>query len=208
MVPGRRHTGRVETKNKRIGLTGGIASGKSTVSSMLAELGAVIIDSDLAAREVVAPGTPGLAAVVAEFGESLLTADGELDRPALGALVFADEGARRRLEAIVHPLVFEVNRAREAAAAPGALVVHDIPLLAESGRADTFDAVIVVDAPTDVQVERMVRDRGMSRADAEARIAAQSSREDRLAVATHVIENTGTLADLQARVAEVFADLT
>lgn len=194
--------------NKRVGLTGGIASGKSTVSAILAELGAVIIDSDLAAREVVAPGTPGLAAVVAAFGEQLLTPEGQLDRPALGSIVFGDEDARRRLEAIVHPLVFQVNTAREAAAPPGALVVHDIPLLAESGRADTFEAVVVVDVPPRVQVERMVRDRGMSPEDAQARIAAQSTREERLAIATVVIENTGTLADLRARVEQVYAELT
>lgn len=194
--------------NKRVGLTGGIASGKSTVSAILAELGAVIVDSDLAAREVVAPGTPGLAAVVAAFGEGMLTSTGELDRPALGAVVFGDEEARRTLEGIIHPLVFEVNRAQEAAAPDGALVVHDIPLLAESGRASTFDAVIVVDVPTSLQIERMVRDRGMSQAEAQARIDAQSSREERLAIATHVIDNTGSLADLRARVTELFAELT
>lgn len=192
----------------RIGLTGGVASGKSTVASLLVEEGAVLIDADALAREVVAKGTPGLAAVVDEFGPELLTADGELDRPRMGELVFQDEGARRRLEAIVHPLVFARITALEAAAPAGALVVHDIPLLAESGRADTFDAVLVVDAPPELQVERMLRDRGWSRADAESRIAAQATREQRLAIATHVIDNTGTLDDLRARVAEVVATLT
>ena len=192
----------------RIGLTGGVASGKSTVASLLVEEGAVLIDADALAREVVAKGTPGLAAVVDEFGPELLTADGELDRPRMGELVFQDEGARRRLEAIVHPLVFERITALEAAAPAGALVVHDIPLLAESGRADTFDAVLVVDAPPELQVERMLRDRGWSRADAESRIAAQATREQRLAIATHVIDNTGTLEELRTRVRQVVAALT
>ena len=192
----------------RVGLTGGVASGKSTVAGMLTDRGAVVIDADAIAREVVAAGTPGLAAVVAEFGEGLLTADGELDRPAMGSLVFHDESARRRLEAIVHPLVFERYAEQEAAAPEGALVVHDIPLLVESGRAAEFDAVVVVDVPRELQVERMLRDRGWSLVDAEARIAAQATREQRLAVATHVIENTGTLDELRARVAEVHAALT
>ena len=187
-----------------MGLTGGIASGKSTVSAILAELGAVIIDGDLLAREVVEKGTPGLAAVVAEFGEGLLTPEGDLDRPAMGALVFGDVAARKRLEAIVHPLVFERIVELESQAPEDAVVVHDIPLLAESGRADTFDAVVVVDVPAETQVERMVRDRGWTREEAESRMAAQASREDRLAIATHVIDNTGTLEDLRRRVTEVF----
>ncbi len=192
---------------KRVGLTGGIASGKSTVSAILRELGAVVIDADALAREVVEKGTPGLDAVVAEFGPSILTAEGDLDRPAMGALVFADAGARRRLEAIVHPLVFERIVALEESAPADALVVHDIPLLAESGRADTFDAVIVVHAPEDVQIERMVRDRGWTEEEARARIAAQASAEDRLALATYVIDNTGTREDLRERVTEVFEAL-
>ena len=191
----------------RVGLTGGIATGKSTVSAALAEHGAVIIDADALAREVVAKGTPGLAAVVEEFGEELLGPDGELDRPAMGRLVFNDESARRRLEAIVHPLVFERIVELEESAAEDAVVVHDIPLLAESGRAETFDAVIVVDAPREVQVARMTGDRGWTTEDAESRIAAQASREDRLAIATHVVENTGTHEDLRRRVAEVFAEV-
>ena len=191
----------------RVGLTGGIASGKSTVSAMLRELGAVVIDADELAREVVARGTPGLAAVVEEFGSDLLTPDGDLDRPAMGALVFGDEAARRRLEAIVHPLVFERIVELEGQAAEGAVVVHDIPLLAESGRADTFDAVIVVDAPQDIQVERMVRDRGWSKADALARIAAQASREDRRAIATYVVDNDGSLEDLRREIGKIYGDL-
>lgn len=191
----------------RVGLTGGIASGKSTVSAMLAELGAVVIDADALAREVVERGTPGLRAVVAEFGDTLLTAEGDLDRPAMGRLVFGDEDARRRLEAIVHPLVFERIVALEEGAGPDDVVVHDIPLLAESGRADTFDAVLVVDVPPAVQIERMVRDRGWTREDSEARMAAQATREERLAIATHVIDNTGTLEDLRARVEQVWDEL-
>lgn len=191
----------------RVGLTGGVASGKSTVATMLAEQGAVIIDADALAREVVAKGTAGLAAVVEEFGEELLDAEGGLDRPAMGRLVFNDEGARKRLESIVHPLVFERIVELEEQSADQAVVVHDIPLLTESGRADTFDAVIVVDAPPELQVERMTQDRGWTRADAESRIRAQATREDRLAIATHVIENVGTREDLRRRVAEVFASV-
>ena len=192
----------------RVGLTGGIASGKSTVSAILVELGAILIDGDALAREVVEPGTPGLQRVVETFGPDVLTADGELDRPALGAIVFADEARRKELEAIVHPLVFERIVELEASATPEDLVVHDIPLLAESGRAPTFDAVVVVDVPVETQVERMLTQRGMTREDAEARVRAQASREQRLAIATHVIDNTGTLEDLRRRVLEVHADLT
>jgi dephospho-CoA kinase len=190
-----------------VGLTGGVASGKSTVSAILTELGAVVIDADKLAREVVAPGTEGLARVVEAFGTGILTPGGELDRPALGAIVYADEQARRRLEAIVHPLVRDRGRALEAAAPEGALVVHDIPLLAESGQAATFDAVVVVDAPVETQVERMLAERGWTRADAESRIAAQATREQRRAVATYVIDNTGTLEDLRDRVTEVYEEL-
>jgi dephospho-CoA kinase len=191
----------------RVGLTGGVASGKSTVAAMLAELGAVVIDADALAREVVAKGTPGLAAVVEEFGEELLGPDGELDRPAMGRLVFGDESARRRLEAIVHPLVFERIVELEEEAPADAVVVHDIPLLAENSRAGDFDVVIVVDAPTELQLERMTGDRGWTEDDARSRIAAQASRADRRAIATHVIENTGTRKDLRGRVAEVFAEV-
>ena len=191
----------------RVGLTGGIASGKSSVSAILAELGAVVIDADLIAREVVARGTPGLDAVVAEFGAELLTSEGDLDRPAMGALVFGDADARRRLEAIIHPLVHARSAELEVEAGDHAVVVHDIPLLAEVGRAGSFDEVVVVDAPADVQVTRMVDARGWTREDAESRIAAQATREDRLAIATRVIDNTGTLADLRARVEEIYAVL-
>lgn len=191
----------------RVGLTGGIASGKSTVSQHLRELGAVVIDADALAREVVERGTPGLARVVEEFGADVLTPEGDLDRPAMARLVFGDDQARRRLEAIVHPLVFERIVQLEQEAPAGGVVVHDIPLLAENGRAGDFDVVVVVDSAPQVQVERMVRDRGWTREEAESRMRAQSSREDRLALATYVVENTGTREDLRTRVAEVFADV-
>lgn len=191
----------------RVGLTGGIASGKSTVSAILRELGAVVIDADQLARDVVAAGTPGLAAVVEEFGSGVLTDEGELDRPAVAKVVFADDAARKRLEGIIHPLVFEEVARLEAEAPAGAVVVHDIPLLAESGRADTFDAVIVVDAPLVLQVERMVRDRGWTEDEARARIDAQASREDRLAIATYVIENDNGLGALRERVEAVYESL-
>ncbi len=192
----------------RVGLTGGVASGKSTVSAMLAELGAVVVDADVLSREAVAPGSDGLAEVVAAFGEGVLAVDGSLDRPALGAVVFGDEARRRELEAIVHPRVRARAAEIEAAAPADAVVVHDIPLLTETGQAGSFDAVVVVDVPMATQVERMVEQRGMTRADAEARVAAQASREERLAVATYVVDNTGSLEELRARVAEVHAALT
>ena len=197
----------VSERTIRVGLTGGVASGKSTVSAAMAELGAVVIDADALARDVVERGTPGLAQVVEAFGEDLLTPEGDLDRPAMGRLVFADEEARKKLEEIVHPLIYERIVELEGAVPPGGVVVHDIPLLAENGRAGDFDAVVVVDASPEVQLERMIRDRGWSREDAESRMRAQSSREDRLAIATYVIENTGTREDLRRRVAEVYAEV-
>lgn len=191
----------------RIGLTGGIGSGKSTVSGMLRELGAIVIDSDLLAREVVAAGTPGLTQVVEAFGAEVLTPDGAMDRAKVGAIVFADPEQRQRLEGIVWPLVRRAGQALAAAAGPDAVVVHDIPLLVETHQESTFDAVVVVDVPVETQVERLVGDRGWTEADARARIAAQAAREQRLAAATHVIENTGTIEDLRRRVAEIFDEL-
>lgn len=192
----------------RVGLTGGAASGKSTVSAILRDLGAVVVDADVLAREAVAPGSDALAEVVEAFGPGVLTADGELDRPALGAIVFADEAKRRVLEGIIHPRVRARAAEIEASAPPGSVVVHDIPLLAETGQAGSFDAVVVVDVPVETQVVRMVEQRGMSREDAAARVAAQASREERLAVATYVVDNTGTLEELRERVAAVLARLT
>ena len=191
----------------RVGLTGGVASGKSTVSAMLRDLGAVVVDADALAREVVEPGTPGLDAVADEFGSDVLTADGRLDRSKVGALVFADPSRRAALEAIVHPLVRARATEIEEAAPAGVLVVHDIPLLVETGQATSFDAVVVVDVPEEVQVERAVRERGWTEAEARARVEAQASRADRLAAATHVVENSGDVEDLRQRVTEVFEQL-
>ena len=192
----------------RVGLTGGVASGKSTVAVMLRDLGVVVVDADALAREVVAPGTPGLTAVVAEFGPDVLDADGALDRAALGRLVFGDPARRAALEAIVHPLVRARAAELESSAPEGTLVVHDIPLLVETGQVGRFDAVLVVDVPTQVQVDRAVRDRGWPEEEARSRIAAQASRDDRLAAATYVLDNTGTREDLRQRVAEVLDQLS
>lgn len=191
----------------KVGLTGGIGSGKSEVSRLLAAHGAVIVDADRIAREVVEPGTPGLAAVVAEFGPGIVTADGALDRPKLGAIVFADTGRRTALNAIVHPLVRARSAEIEAAADPDAVVVHDVPLLAENGLAPLFDLVIVIDAAEETRLDRLVRLRGMTLEEARARMAAQATREERLAVADLVIDNDGPLEALEAQVAKVWADL-
>ncbi|MGG5172621.1 dephospho-CoA kinase [Pseudarthrobacter sp. J1738] len=180
----------------RIGLTGGIASGKSAVSHRLAELGAVVVDADELARIAVEPGSQGLAEVTAEFGTGVIAPDGSLDRKALGALIFADEERREKLNAIIHPKVRALAGAAIAAAAPESVVVEDIPLLVETGQASRFDLVIVVDAPEETRIQRMIEHRGMSREEAESRIAAQASREERLAVADVVVENSGTLQDL------------
>lgn len=192
----------------RVGLTGGVASGKSTVAAILAGLGAVVIDADVLAREVVAPGTAGLGEIAKAFGDQVLTPDGELDRPAMGALVFADPARRAELEAIIHPRVRARAAELESAATPGQVVVHDIPLLTETGQGTSFDAVVVVDVPTRVQLNRMVQDRGMSRVNAQARIDAQATREQRSAIATHVIVNTGSVEDLRLRVEQVYAALS
>ncbi|MGW1340868.1 dephospho-CoA kinase [Kribbella sp. NPDC002412] len=191
----------------RVGLTGGIGSGKSAVSARLAERGAVVIDSDVLAREVVAKGTAGLAEVVEVFGDGVLTAEGELDRPAVGRIVFGDEAARRKLEAIIHPRVRARAAEIEASAPAGAVVVHDIPLLVETGQAGKFDVLLIVDVPVEVQVERLTAQRGMTEAEAQQRIASQASREQRLAVADVVVDNSGSLADLDRRVAEVWEEL-
>ncbi|MDF1703335.1 MAG: dephospho-CoA kinase [Aeromicrobium sp.] len=192
----------------RVGLTGGIGSGKSTVSALLRDHGAVIVDYDQIAREVVEPGTPGLAAIVERFGPEVLGADGSLDRPALGAIVFADESARRDLEAITHPAVRARAAELEGRAGPGDVVVHDIPLLAESGERGPYDVVVVVDVPREVQVDRLVRDRGMSLDEAQARIGAQASRDDRAAVADVIVDNSGSLEELTARVRDLWRELS
>jgi len=191
----------------RVGLTGGIGSGKSEVSRRLAALGAVVIDADLLAREVVAVATPGLAEVEAAFGPDVLDAAGALDRAALARRVFGDADARTRLEAIIHPRV----RARAAeleAATDAAVVVHDIPLLVETGQAGHFDVVVVVDVAPGVQLDRLVRLRGMSESEALGRIAAQATPEERRAVADHVLDNNGTPDQLDAQVQDLWAGLT
>jgi dephospho-CoA kinase len=193
----------------RVGLTGGIGAGKSEVSRRLAGYGAVLIDADAAAREVVEPGTPGLAAIREAFGPGVLLPDGSLDRPKLGEIVFADPGARQRLNEIVHPLVAARMRDLEeqAAAAGTPVVVHDVPLLAENGLASQYDVVVVVDVAPRVQLERLVRERGLDRSQAQARIAAQASRADRLAVATYVVDNSGSLAELDRQAGELWSEL-
>ncbi|MFJ3957915.1 dephospho-CoA kinase [Arthrobacter sp. NPDC090010] len=191
----------------RIGLTGGIASGKSLVATRLAEHGAVLIDSDVLARQVVEPGTPGLAAVRAAFGEGVIATDGSLDRAALGALVFAEPAQRARLNGIVHPLVREAAAQLVATSSPEAVVVQDIPLLVETGQQGDFDVIVVVDAPDEVRIARMMEHRGMAREDALARIAAQASREDRNAVAHVVLVNDGSREALLEQVDALWAKL-
>ncbi|MPZ94477.1 MAG: dephospho-CoA kinase [Propionibacteriales bacterium] len=190
-----------------MGLTGGIGSGKTAVTELLDELGAVVVDADLLAREVVEPGTDGLSEVVATFGTGVLDADGALDRQALAKVVFDDPAARARLEAVVHPRVRRRAAEIEAAADDTAIVVHSIPLLVETGQADRFDVVVVVDVPEELQVERLTGLRGMSEQEARSRIAAQATREQRLAAADVVVDNSGTVDDLRHRVTEVFARL-
>lgn len=190
-----------------VGLTGGIGAGKSEVSRLLVESGAVLIDADRIAREVVEPGTPGLAAVVDAFGEEILAADGSLDRARLGSIVFADAGKLAVLNSIVHPLVGARSRALEEAAAEDAVVVHDVPLLTENGLAPLYDLVIVVDASPETQLDRLVSRRGMSEADARARMAAQATREQRRAIADIVIDNDVPLDELAQRVKDVWSEL-
>jgi dephospho-CoA kinase len=191
----------------RVGLTGGIGAGKSEVSKRLAAHGAVVIDADLIAREVVAPGTDGLAEIAEAFGPGILTPDGALDRVRLGDIVFGAPEKLARLNAIVHPLVGVRMRELEDSAGPGAVVVHDVPLIAENGLAGAYDVVIVVDAQPRTQLNRLMRLRGMSREQAEARIAAQASREERLAIATIVVDNSGSLAELDRQVGDLWAEL-
>ena len=191
----------------RIGLTGGIGAGKSEVSRRLESYGAVVIDADLLARQVVAPGTPGLAQVVEAFGEGVLGPDGSLDRERLGEIVFADASLRGKLNGIVHPLVGARMRELEEAADEAAIVVHDIPLLAENHLQDGFDEVVVVDVPPRVQAERLAKERGMAPEQAEARMRAQASRQERLAIATIVVDNSGSLAELDREIGDLWAEL-
>jgi dephospho-CoA kinase len=191
----------------RVGLTGGIASGKSLVAAVLAARGAIVIDADVLARQVVEPGTPALAAIVERFGRQVLT-DGQLDRSRLGEIVFADPLARRDLERIVHPAVRARAAELERAAEGAAVVVHVIPLLVETGQQQNFDFVVTVDVDQEAQIQRLRARNGFSRAEAEARIAAQATREDRRAAADVVLDNTGTLARLSDQIAALWAVLT
>ncbi|WP_372347908.1 dephospho-CoA kinase [Streptomyces sp. KL116D] len=191
----------------KVGLTGGIGAGKSEVSRLLVERGAVLIDADRIAREVVEPGSPGLAAVVAAFGEQVLAPDGSLDRPKLGSVVFADADKLAVLNKIVHPLVGARSQELEAAAGPDSVVIHDVPLLAENGLAPLYDLVIVVDAAPETQLDRLTRLRGMNEEDARARMAAQATREKRREIADVVIDNDVPLERLTEQVDAVWADL-
>ncbi|WP_405808979.1 dephospho-CoA kinase [Streptomyces sp. NBC_00210] len=192
----------------KVGLTGGIGAGKSEVSRLLASYGAVLIDADKIAREVVEPGTPGLSAVVEAFGPEVLTAEGTLDRPKLGSIVFADPERLATLNAIVHPLVGARSMELEAAAGPDAVVVHDVPLLTENNLAGLYDLVAVVDASPETQLDRLVRLRGMTESEARARMAAQATREQRRAIADLVIDNEGPLEQLEPQVRKVWAELS
>lgn len=183
-----------------MGLTGGIGSGKSTVARCLAGFGALVVDADALAREVVEPGTAGLAEVVAAFGADLLRPDGALDRAALARLVFVDEAARERLTAIVHPRVAARTAAVVAGARDDAVVVHDVPLLVENGLGARFHLVVVVDTPIEMRLERLRRDRGMEEADARARIAAQAGERSRRAAADVWLDNSGDRPVLAAAV--------
>jgi dephospho-CoA kinase len=189
----------------KIGLTGGIASGKSVVASRLAELGAVLVDADALARAVVEPGTPGLARVVEAFGQDMLDGAGRLDRARLGAVVFGNSAQLAVLNGIVHPLVREAAAGIIGTAADGSVVVQDIPLLVETGQGSDFHLVVVVDAPDDVRMARMLEHRGMTAEDARARMAAQASRDDRLAAADVVLDNSGSVDGLLAQVDALWA---
>ena len=191
----------------RVGLTGGIGAGKSEVSRRLAAQGAVIIDADAAARDVVAPGTPGLTEVIEAFGPGVLLPDGTLDRARLGDLVFADPEQRARLNEIIHPKVGARMSELEQAADPTAIVVHDVPLITENGLASAYDVVVVVDVPPRTQIDRLVKQRGMTRDQAKARIAAQATREQRLAIADMVVDNSSSLTELDRQVGDLWAEL-
>ena len=192
----------------RVALTGGIASGKSFIAEEFARLGAVIIDSDVLAHEVVAPGTPGLAAIAQRFGTHLLQPDGSLNRAALGTIVFADDEARADLNAIVHPLVRARATHLEGQAPEGAVVIQVVPLLVETGLDKGFDTIIVVDVPVEVQEHRLRVRNALSADEAQARIRAQAKRTDRLAVATHVIDNSGSQRDSIKQVVEVWGAIS
>jgi dephospho-CoA kinase len=192
----------------KVGLTGGIGSGKSEVSARLSAHGALVIDADKIAREVVEPGTPGLTAVVKEFGDEVLLPDGSLDREKVGSIVFADPDRLKALNAIVHPLVGERMQELMDAAPADAIVVYDVPLLTENNLAEFYDVVVVVDTPVQTQLDRLTTRRGMTAEAAQARIDAQATREARRAIADHVIDNSGTLDDLRRQVDALWQTLT
>ncbi|MGA8986425.1 dephospho-CoA kinase [Aeromicrobium sp.] len=191
----------------RVGLTGGIGSGKSSVSALLAAHGAVVIDYDRLARDAVDIGSPALEAIAARFGPGVIASDGSLDRPALGALVFADPAALSDLNAITHPEIARLAAEHEAAVSQDSIVVHDNPLLIEMGAEHRCDVVLVVDVPESAQIDRLVRSRGMSEADARARMGAQASRQQRTDAADLVIDNTGPLDELARIVGGVWDEL-
>jgi dephospho-CoA kinase len=192
-----------------VGLTGGIGAGKSTVAEMLTERGAILIDGDLIARQVVEPGQPALAQIVERFGEDVLAADGSLDRPALAAKAFASEQDRKDLEAITHPAIGAEFVRLMQEAPPDGIVVNDVPLLVESQKAAErgYEYVIVVEAPRDLRLDRL-EGRGLSREDAEARMAAQATDEQRREVATHLLDNSGDRSHLESQVETLWADLS
>lgn len=192
-----------------IALTGGIASGKSAVAARLVANGAVLVDSDAIVRQLQEPAQPGLVAIAREFGPQVIAADGSLDRRALGELIFADDDARARLNAIIHPLVRARSKELVEAAVTehgdDVVIVHDIPLLVETGQAEDFDMVLVVEASRQERIRRMVTNRGMSATDAAARLDAQATDDQRRAVADHVFVNDGSLDDLEAAVDQWWA---
>lgn len=190
-----------------IGLTGGVGSGKSTVAALLAEHGAVVIDADAIAREVVAPGQPALAELAAEFGPGIIAADGSLDRAALAATAFSDEAARARLNAITHPRIAARTAELMAAAADDAVIVHDVPLLVENGLAPAYDLVVVVEAEKDIRLARLAT-RGLPAAEARRRIAAQASDDERREVADVVVSNNGDLTALTRQVDDLWAEIS
>ena len=194
-----------------VALTGGIASGKSTVARRLAEHGAVVVDADRLAREVVEPGEPALEAIAERFGASMIREDGTLDRPALGAVIFSDAAARADLNAITHPAVTERSQrlfAEAGAADPAAVVVYDVPLLAEGRGSAEFDEVVVVHAPQQTRIERLIALRGLSETEARSRVTAQASDEERLALADRVLDSSGSLEKTLARADELWAELS
>lgn len=197
-------------RSRVIGLTGGIASGKSTVATMLRQLGAPVVDADELAREVVEPGKPALAEIAARFGEAVITADGRLDRERMGAIAFADDGARRALNAIIHPRIAEASQRAiaEKAAAGHAIVIYDAALLVENSIHHRLDGLIVVAAPDDIQIQRLIARDGIDEKAAKARLAAQLPLADKVAVADHVIDNSGDLERTRAQVHALWNELT